>query len=260
MNKNFLKIWFMSHYIYPETIEIAKTVEEAGYDYMLIPYKSGQPDPLVKTIIMLQNTKKLNFLIAMSGYAVSEPFLMMYFETIKELFPDRKVLINIVDGGPFEDLSKYYVDRENVKSINRNFVKSLKSQSDIKFVFSGSSDDVVQNVKDFGEFQLIPIYDFEPGKYDRVMIPRLIICARETDQEAADFASKTFDRMIANEEFSPIVVERLRKTSIIGSYENVVKQMRNLLDNGADGFLVSDIPFEWDIHNAHKVMDMINES
>ena len=52
----------MSHYIYPETIEIAKTVEEAGYDYMLIPYKSGQPDPLVKTIIMLQNTKKLNFL------------------------------------------------------------------------------------------------------------------------------------------------------------------------------------------------------
>lgn len=253
---SFLKVWFLSHYPYNESIDIAKSAENAGYDYILIPFKTGQPDPFTKALIVLQNTKRINILIALPGYVISKEYLIMFFKSLNELFPNRQVLINIIDGGPEEEINKYGVDRESIKDINRNFVESLKSTSNIKFVFSGSSEATSKNVEDFGEFQLVQIYDFEKNdKRNNIVIPRIIICARETEQEANLFVENSFNRMKSEEWFSPYMIDRLRKTCLVGSYDSVADHIKTLFKNGAGGIAVSDLSLDNnDMDNVHEAI------
>ena len=159
INKKFLKIWFFPHCDISEINEVSKEIEDNEYDYVLLPFKSGLPDPILKSMFVFNNTKKIGCYVAIPGYAVSAEYMVMMNKTIIDAFPDRNFMLNVIDGGIEEDLNKFNVNRDNVKNINENFVKYIKNNSNLKMSFSGISDKTIDNVDKYGEYQYIQFQD-----------------------------------------------------------------------------------------------------
>ena len=72
-------------------------------------------------------------------------------------------------------------------------VKYLKDNSSIKIAFSGMTDETSSLVKKYGEYQYVQLQDFynffDKNKTKNVLI-RLVICARQTKEEAEEYLSK----------------------------------------------------------------------
>ena len=261
INKNFLKIWFFPHCDISEINEVSKEIEDNEYDYVLLPFKSGLPDPILKSIFVFNNTKKIGCYVAIPGYAVSAEYMVMMNKTIIDAFPNRNFMLNVIDGGIEEDLNKFNVNRDNVKNINENFVKYIKNNSNLKMSFSGISDKTIDNVDKYGEYQYIQFQDLNKinkNLYNKLIL-RIIICARENEEDAILYLNKGLEEIKNESFFSQEVYDRLVGNLIVGSYESVAKKIIELKDLGIAGVIVSDLALvEHDRFNVHKAMKLID--
>ena len=263
MDSKFLKIWFFPHCDFEEIKEISKEIDNANYDHVLLPFKSRLPDPVLRSYTVFNNTKNVGCFIAIPGYAMSSEYMVMMHKTIIDTFPNRDFILNIIDGGPEEDLSRFNINRDvdNIKLINENFVKYLKDNSSIKIAFSGMTDETSSLVKKYGEYQYVQLQDFynffDKNKTKNVLI-RLVICARQTKEEAEEYLSHAINEIKSEPYFSKNILDRPMGNLLVGSYDEVAFKIEELKKAGAVGIVVSDIALiEHDRDNVHKVMNLI---
>jgi alkanesulfonate monooxygenase SsuD/methylene tetrahydromethanopterin reductase-like flavin-dependent oxidoreductase (luciferase family) len=263
MDNKFLKVWFFPHCDFEEIKEISKEIDENGYDHVLLPFKSRLPDPVLRSYTVFNNTKNIGCFVAIPGYAVSPEYMIMMYRTIIDTFPNRNFILNIIDGGPDEDLSRFNINRDtdNIKSINENFAKYLKNNSSVKIAFSGMTDETSSLVKKYGEYQYVQLpdfYNFFNKDKSKNVIVRLVICARKTKKEAEEYLSYAINEIKSEPYFSKNILDRLMGNLLVGSYEDVALKIKEIKSMGALGVVVSDLALvEHDRKNVHIVMSYI---
>jgi len=259
-----LKAWFFAYPELDRTIELAKRIEELNYDYMLLPFNSEMPDPLSKSLIMFANTEKIGCWVALPGYAAHPTYINMIYKTIHEAFPNRKLSLNIIDGGLQEDPTKFGIGKNKklIKELNKIFSKKIKAlDSNIDLVFSGSSLQTVETANIYGSLQLIMLKDLELiNSYSlnhKNIIVRMWICARETDELAQIDSNNILKKFEEDDYLRDYFLQRIKDNLIIGSYENVANQIKKLEEKDVHGILVSDIILSNDEENVHKAMVLV---
>ena len=133
--------------------------------------------------------------------------------------------------------------------------------SNLKMSFSGISDKTIDNVDKYGEYQYIQFQDLNKinKNFYNKLILRIIICARENEEDANLYLNKGLEEIKNESFFSQEVYDRLVGNLIVGSYESVAKKIIELKDLGIAGVIVSDLALvEHDRFNVHKAMKLID--
>lgn len=86
---------------FPGLKELANTLEDVGYESVLLTYHSNSPDLFVQAIENLSNTF-IKYNIAVRPYSISPEYLAMIAQSIDNLYPDR-LMFNFVAGNLYED-------------------------------------------------------------------------------------------------------------------------------------------------------------
>ena len=261
-NSSFKKIWILSHVDMNEVKSISKELEDNGYDYVLLPFKSRQPDPIIKSLIVLQSTSSLGCFIAIPGYAVSSEYFVMMYKAIRGLFPERNFLLNIIKGGPDEFFDRFEIDTNDINKINKKFIEDIKTISNIKVAFSGMTDEISEISNSYGEFQFVHFKDFDKfvnqDNLKNNLIVRVAICARDTEESAKLHFEKAVNDLKNEKFFSELFLNRLVANTLVGSYDNVKNKILDLKSKGAAVIVVSDILLEEpDRENVHRVVRKI---
>lgn len=241
----FNKIWFFSHCSVDRLIEVSKVLDKSTFNSVMLPFKAGWADPITKSLAVLFNTDKINAIAALPGYAATPEYVSMINQAIKEIFPSRKFYINIIDGGVLENPTIFGIDkqRQDVKEINNKFVSELLGKQDVPLLFSGKSRNTYENVLKYGEMQLILFEDLpliDTSQYSTLCV-RIFVCVKDTDSEASLKFNEMINLYENDKDFSPALVERIRKNIIFGSKESVLEKINDLKNMGICGILVSDM-------------------
>lgn len=239
------KIWFFSHCPSERLIDISKILDKSSFDSVLLPFKAGWPDPIIKSFAVLQNTKTLEAIAALPGYAASAEYVSMIDKSIKEFFPDRSFYLNIIDGGMMEDPSIFGINKgiDDIKDINEKFVSDLRSKQDVKLMFSGKSESTYQKMLKYGYLQLALLSDLpmiEDHKYISLCV-RLFVCVKDTDEQAEMAFQEMINIYSQDKEFSQHLIARMKENIILGSKETVRSKIYELKAKGIAGILVSDL-------------------
>ena len=240
---DFKKIWFFSHCQTDKLLEISKMLDNSSFDSALVPFRSGISDPIIKSFFILSNTKKIKVIAALPGYAATSEYIAMVVLAIKEIFPERTFYINVVEGGPTENPSKFNVERENIKNINKIFIKELLDKSYAKIMVSGKSQHTSNNAIEHNAKQLVLFEDLsliDSQRYKDVYA-RVFICVADTDENANLLFNSIIDKYESDPEFNKNLIERIKKNIICGSKNTVCNKVINLKRIGLGGVLVSDL-------------------
>lgn len=96
-----MKFHWMQNNDFPSLKELANTLEDVGYESVLLTYHSNSPDLFVQAIANLSNTF-IKYNIAVRPYSISPEYLAMIAQSIDNFYPDR-LMFNFVSGNLYED-------------------------------------------------------------------------------------------------------------------------------------------------------------
>ena len=82
---------------YRGMISAIKILESAGVKSILLPYGATGPDYLSMVPHFLENTSKINFMVALRPYALTPEYAIKTFQTINENYGER-LWLNVVAG------------------------------------------------------------------------------------------------------------------------------------------------------------------
>jgi len=258
------KHWFASHESTDNLIKMCKRLEDFNYDSVLIPFHYEYGDPFIKTSILLNETNKLNYLIAFPPYLISPEYCSMIIKSINEAYPERKIMLNIINTSRNIKTNIFKIDKteEEVRLLSREFSQKLKNNIECNISFSGNSEVTIDNVLLLGEMQISHFENINKkqiekvtGSGKRVMV-QVFIVARKSKKDATEWYDSTLKRIKENSD-DTIFINRVVKNSIIGSYEEVKNAIEGLEKNGITDLLVSDIHWTHDEENVHKALEFI---
>ena len=258
------KHWFARHESTKNRVDFCKKLEQFNYDSILIPFSYEFGDPFIKTCILLNETNKLNYLIAFPPYLISPEYCSMIIKSINEAYPNRNIMLNIVNTleRTKNNIFKINKTQEEVRLLSGDFSKKLKDNIECSISFSGNSDITIKNVLLIGEMQISEFEKINNKQIEeiknggkRIMV-RVFIVARETKKDAIEWYNDTLKKM-KDDNDDLIFIDRVMKNSIIGSYEEVKDVILNLEKIGITDLLVSDIHWTNDEENVHKALEFI---
>lgn len=113
-----------------DLIRMSKVLDDADIYSVLLPYGATGPDYLVSVPDMIQNSKKLKFMVALRPYALSPEYAAKIFRTFNATYGHRLIL-NMVAGALSPEEEKFVFkhfngDLSEIDNIDKRISFSIK--------------------------------------------------------------------------------------------------------------------------------------
>lgn len=235
-----------------ELRELSVKLEEVGYESVLLTFHSDSPDYLIKSAAALIPKNKLKYMIALRPYHMSPQYCAMVTEGFNQIEPGRLVF-NWIAGDSHNRLDEkpqmdVYGNTDTLDSIIkkttflRNFVNQYNSMPVItikpQMVFSGYSEYTLETTRMFNGTSLSMIDDYIENKDRFFNIQKKMVAVSpiilDTEKDV-----KTYKNFLRTK--SP----RFVSMSIIGTKENVMKDLINLKNEGITDVLINTHRWEF---------------
>jgi hypothetical protein len=256
-----------------ELTDLSNCLEDIGYESLLLTFHSESPDYLIKSAAALVPGNKLKYMIALRPYHMSPQYCAMITEGFNQIDPNR-LMFNWIAGDSHNRLEErpqmdVYGNTDTLDNIIkrttflRKFVEDYNSMHFVskrpEMVFSGYSEYTLETTRIFGGTSLSMIDDyrnnkdrFEGIKNRMVAVSPIIL---ETQKDVDEYV-----------EFLPRQGQRFLEMSLVGTRENIKKQLLDLEHEGITDVLLNTHrweflgkPHELSKKNDILVNDLIKE-
>lgn len=209
--------------------KIFHDLDDIGYKSMLLTFSSDHVDYLTQAARAAIKNQKTGLMFAVRPYAMSARFCSMIIKSFNSII--NNVSINIIAGTFDEDANKF-IENSSIQSrrdASRQFAKDLIVHNDelkakTRIYFSGSSNDTLNNAKDFGDGLIILLKDYLDKKPEIKSIVRLFVIISESDESA---------KLV----YDSIDDSRIKENSIYGTESSIIKQLNDI---GSTDYLIND--------------------
>lgn len=225
-----------------ELSEIFNDLDSLGYKSFLLTFSSQESDYLIKAASAYKQGQKTKLMFAIRPYAMSPRYLSMMLKGMDDL-TNGKIMINII-AGTFDSDAELFIKNTSIedrKVYAGEFVNNLrKHNADFKIsptiYFSGSSEQTIENVRQYGDGIIILLSDYLKNKK--------VIDEMNKEKIIRVFIIIDKDEETAKHRFDMLSDGREKENCIHGTEESILKQLSFI---GCEDFLVSGIPY--DHHN-----------
>ncbi len=235
-----------------ELRDLSIKLEQVGYESVLLTFHSDSPDYLIKSAAALVPGHKIKYMIALRPYHVSPQYCAMITEGFNQIEPSRLVF-NWIAGDSHNRLDEkpqmdVYGNTDTLDTIIkrttflRSFIEQYKSMPVITdsspMVFSGYSEYTLDTTRMFGGTSLSMIDDYRENKDRFIGIENRMVAVSpiilQTQEEVDEYI-----------EFLPTKSSRFLAMSIVGTRENVKKQLLELEHEGITDVLLNTHRWEF---------------
>jgi len=235
-----------------ELEDLSVELENIGYESVLLTFHSQSPDYLVKSAAALIPGQNLKYMIALRPYHISPQYCGMITEAFNQIDPNR-LIFNWIAGDDKSTAGEQpqmdvYGNTDTLDSIIkrttflRNFIKDYNSISFLtnkpQMIFSGYSEYTLETTKMFDGTSLSMIDDYRDnlarfnGIKNRMVAVSPIIL--DTQEDVDEY-----------KKFLPTKGSRLLEMSIVGTRENVKKDLLKLENEGITDVLINTHRWEF---------------
>lgn len=244
--------------------EISSIAHNFNYKSVLLVYHSLKEDPWIKCASVLNKNHSFKYMIALRTYAISPEYFFMMYKSFNSIQQNR-IMFNIVSGDlhksekSIENLLflKNYLDtvekRISYTKIWMEKVKELFDKEEInmpEIVMSGTSDETLQNAKNFADYNLSMISEFKdnPKRFynNKKIIVSAAIVLRDRLDDATFFVNN-------NLEFP-----HQKMWTIYGTEVEVVNEIKKLKDMGATDLMVRFHNNDNTYYRFHEIVKKYN--
>lgn len=227
---------------------MSKILDFYGYESMLLTFHSDESDYWIKAANAISDDEKIKYMIAIRPYAITATYCSMMVDAFNEISPNR-ISLNIIAGTTDDDQALFCIPTsiEDRKKQSGLFVERLKevNKNCPEVFFSGSSKETNNNVKKYGDGQILTLEKFDMSKY---LGGRTIVRLSAIIDDNAKFI---YDGMPEGKE---------KNNTIFGNKAEIKNQIRQLESQGTTDLLISNTSFrpsDTEIHSL--VFEMLGE-
>lgn len=249
-----------------ELTVISNYLEGVGYESLLLTFHSESPDYLIKSAAALVPGNKLKYMIALRPYHMSPQYCAMITEGFNQIDPNRLIFNWIAGDSHNRPEEKPQVDvygnADTLDSIIkkttflRKFIQDYNSMDFVskrpEMVFSGYSEYTLETTKMFGGTSLSMIDDYRNNKVRFEGITNRMVSVSpiilETQKDVKEYV-----------EFLPTQGQRFLEMSIVGTRDDVKKQLLELESEGITDVLINTHRWEFlgQPHELSKKNDIL---
>lgn len=249
-----------------ELTVISNYLEGVGYESLLLTFHSESPDYLIKSAAALVPGNKLKYMIALRPYHMSPQYCAMITEGFNQIDPNRLIFNWIAGDSHNRPEEKPQVDvygnTDTLDSIIkkttflRKFIQDYNSMDFVskrpEMVFSGYSEYTLETTKMFGGTSLSMIDDYRNNKVRFEGITNRMVSVSpiilETQKDVKEYV-----------EFLPTQGQRFLEMSIVGTRDDVKKQLLELESEGITDVLINTHRWEFlgQPHELSKKNDIL---
>lgn len=241
--------WMIKNNLSPRELKtMSKILDFYGYESMLLTFHSDESDYWIKAANAVSDEEKIKYMIAIRPYAITAAYCSMMVDAFNEISPNR-ISLNVIAGTHDDDQALFCspTSIEDRKKQSGLFVERLRQVNTRcpEVFFSGSSKETIDNVRAYGDGQILTLekFDVSKGLGGRVIVRLSAI--------VDDNAKFIYDGMLEGKE---------KNNTIFGNKEEIKNQIRQLESQGVTDLLISNTSFRANHTDIHSVvLEMLGE-
>lgn len=254
-----MKISWMQNNPFNNFSSLIETLEDVGYDSVLLTYNSNVADHFVKAINHLSNST-IKYNIAVRPHTISPEYLAMMIQAVQEIHPGR-LMINLVSGDLYSNENLNGIVHHDLvllsdKSYRRKyldiFIDKLFDRAVLKnipeIMVGSSSEDSMAACKKHG-LMLALTYESFLDKQDTILanninnvVINLPVILRPSVKEAEEDQSN----ILGPGDFGP--------KFLVGNYQTLVEKISELSGyNIVSQIMLACVPNDDDLKNHSEI-------
>jgi alkanesulfonate monooxygenase SsuD/methylene tetrahydromethanopterin reductase-like flavin-dependent oxidoreductase (luciferase family) len=231
--------------------ELSLVLEDHGYESINLTFFHNQEDNWINVAHIIDPSKKLKYQLTIKPFATTPVYCGMMLHSFQKISPNR-IVVGISNGllSGEEPFAKR-THRTNRRLISRDFAEKLRKfklkgyDFTPEIIFHGTSEQTIDNAKDFGDGVMMMLRDFkekqpilESLKNKKIMVRFSIYLLDKNRKELPeDFL---FD---------------LEKGNVVyGTEAEVIKELKEISNMGATDFLISNIDADEELQSIHNLV------